>query len=451
LKYIDIVKKFELLELNNIDEIEINGVYLWEVIRMKLFNEIITKLQILDKPHYTVPIKFKNKLKAFFYTLNNSIFNTLPNKNFDTIIINHPRKILENNIRIDIYTNELIKKLDSSNKKYAVLDVSLNWSKHWYKKDKNLYYYENIAFLSKILGTKYYIFNKFHNKEFSNFLNRLYKEFPSIKSTIKKLVFNEYFTFKIYEKYYLTKLKKINLKELYFVIGYVHFPMVSAAKKLGINCIEIQHGIITKIDKYYSYKNIKNRYFPDKILGFSKFWYNETLPISEKDFLVEKNNYTKLSLSKYINYKKLNNQCIIIGQGTTNKSLIKLILNNKNFLENYKVIFKLHPSNYTNWQNLYPDLVKLKNSSMINIISNYNKNLHELLAESEFQIGVYSTAIFEGLHLGCKTIILKSNGYEEIASKLDNNKCLYINSNDNLSSKIKNFNFDINYYSKKIY
>lgn len=38
--------------------------------------------------------------------------------------------------------------------------------------------------------------------------------------------------------------------------------------------------------------------------------------------------------------------------------------------------------------------------------------LYELLATSEFLIGVYSTVIFEGLTLQCKTILLDLEGVE---------------------------------------
>jgi len=48
----------------------------------------------------------------------------------------------------------------------------------------------------------------------------------------------------------------------------------------------------------------------------------------------------------------------------------------------------------------------------IEVVDGQSPDLYRLLAESYWQLGVYSTAIFEGLGLGCKTILVNLPGIE---------------------------------------
>ena len=78
---------------------------------------------------------------------------------------------------------------------------------------------------------------------------------------------------------------------IFVVVSYENLAIVAAAKSLGIQAIELQHGTITDYHLGYSYPektrlNGEIPYFPDKILTFGDYWINEkSCPIS-KDNIV---------------------------------------------------------------------------------------------------------------------------------------------------------------------
>ena len=61
-------------------------------------------------------------------------------------------------------------------------------------------------------------------------------------------------------------------------------------------------------------------------------------------------------------------------------------------------------------KNKYNSLNKLEKNHNIKIRTNIN--LHERLAISEYQAGVYSTSLYEGVEFNCKTILLDIPGIE---------------------------------------
>jgi len=75
-------------------------------------------------------------------------------------------------------------------------------------------------------------------------------------------------------------------------------------------------------------------------------------------------------------------------------------------------MYKLHPGEFSRWKS-YKSLQKLNEFKNVLIIKD-EIPLYELLAMSVLQIGVYSTALYEGVEFGCKTILLDVNGIENM-------------------------------------
>ncbi len=61
--------------------------------------------------------------------------------------------------------------------------------------------------------------------------------------------------------------------------------MIKAAKDMGVETVEIQHGVISKYHLGCSYPNTNSQldYFPDKLLCWGDFWCNvANYPIEKK-------------------------------------------------------------------------------------------------------------------------------------------------------------------------
>jgi hypothetical protein len=63
--------------------------------------------------------------------------------------------------------------------------------------------------------------------------------------------------------------------------------------------------------------------------------------------------------------------------------------------------------------------------------------LYRYLAESEYLAGVFSTAIYEGLAFGCKTVIIELPGAEYMEELMDKGLARSARSSDELSNIIK--------------
>ena len=81
----------------------------------------------------------------------------------------------------------------------------------------------------------------------------------------------------------------------------------------------------------------------------------------------------------------------------------------------YKIVYKLHPFEVFSWYKDYPWLAESK----IEIADHQGKQLYRLFAESEVQVGVYSTALFEGLSFGVKTFLVDLPGIDYMEDLLE--------------------------------
>ena len=63
---------------------------------------------------------------------------------------------------------------------------------------------------------------------------------------------------------------------------------------------------------------------------------------------------------------------------------------------------------------------RLQKKYNVSIVTNVD--LYEYLAKSEYQAGVFSTALYEGVEFNCKTILLKLPGIEYMDQFIKINK-----------------------------
>ena len=181
-----------------------------------------------------------------------------------------------------------------------------------------------------------------------------------------------------------------------------------------VEVIELQHGTFSKYHLGYSFPNRKEplEYFPDKFYVWNDFWRKIIkLPIDEKDVVVDSFRYMqKMRVRLCEKISKNNNQLVVLSQGVIGGLIAEKLLDNLDYFKNFDIKYKLHPGEFDRWKS-YEALVKLNKFDNVKIIKD-EIHLYELLAESCIQVGVFSTAIYEGVEFGCKTILLNLPGIE---------------------------------------
>lgn len=202
--------------------------------------------------------------------------------------------------------------------------------------------------------------------------------------------------FHAFRKYY-SLLKKQNIKNLFFIAHYHNEGVVAACKKLGIKCIELQHGLINKKDLYYVYSNVftealQNALMPDKILLYGPYWKNVL------DQGNEWNQEAKVVAGNYLahefkppNLANKENLILVASQKGMDDKFIPYIQSLKSTLKghpDWKIIVKLHPlekkiDRYQVLRDAQCEIAPLHSS------------IFYFLERCKIQLSIYSTTFFD--------------------------------------------------------
>ncbi|PCI70846.1 MAG: hypothetical protein COB26_01910 [Piscirickettsiaceae bacterium] len=397
-------KKYHLLDL------DIQDVKIWSVIRFRLYRQLTERAGWQEQGHSkNTRLQILKKIPS--YLINSFTQNPFFRKKVDVIVLSHPRPKLVNGEVIDIYTKYLIDDLKESN--INVLELELDYlGRHDKNLKEHVSYTDFISLITTIFKTCFYI--QFSEKEkilIRDVNSELSKEF-CFDVDIQHLLLDQIRDFKVKAYIYKKLFFKLCPKVLYICPSYGNSAIISAAKQLDIQVIELQHGTINKYHLGYSYPERieKLEYFPDKFLVWSEYWKkHSSLPLDKEDIVIRKFDYLEHSKLMYLNCNK-KPQIIILSQGNIGNQLAKAVLDNMQLFKGLQIKYKLHPGEFDRYKG-YKFLNKLiKTYPYIEVIEDVD--LHMLLAESTYQLGVNSTGLFEGLEFNCQTILVDMPGIE---------------------------------------
>jgi hypothetical protein len=155
---------------------------------------------------------------------------------------------------------------------------------------------------------------------------------------------------------------------------------------------------------------------------WNKYWKDKIqLPIDNDNVVCYGNKFFDQQKSKYGEIEKKKGQIVVISQGVIGGRLSSLILEHAGKLSSHKIVYKLHPGEYDRWRD-YESLVVL--SKMENVEIATECDLYRVFAQSEYQIGVFSTAIYEGMAFGVKTVLAQLPGIEYMEDMLKDNTAI---------------------------
>lgn len=450
---------FSLEEKYDLNHMKIQGSYPWQLVRVYVYYEISRKIGVFGSPQRG-KVTLKDKLLSFLPFIKNSIFSNPLSESYhkDILIFDHPRKVIHNGEYKDIYSYFLIDDLDIAGKTYEVIE-SPYLNKHYTKKEDYIKYNDRI-----LLGS--YIHKKLANPKFkscemdkiANIQRELTSNF-NIEIDLFNIIKSHILDFKYHYKKYDKLFKKRTPKYVFVVVAYENQAMIAAAKDNNVEVIELQHGTISEYHLGYNYPNSKDKnlkYFPNKILSFGKYWKGVAkYPIAEENVIDVGFPYLDETIKSYIDNEKNENQILFISQGVIGKYLSDFAselakrLNSSKDGKKYNIIYKLHPGEYSNWENNYENLKNINQLSNFTVIDNSEVSLYEFFSKSKYQVGVFSTAIYEGLLFNCKTFLVDLPGVEYMDSLVDKN---YVKKIENIDEFIEFISkFEIHQYNKDFF
>ena len=419
-QFIDEFFKFE--KEQNLIDLEYEGVKVWVLARNRIFSNIAHKLELLQTGEYTVT---DSKVKRVWYMLkylSRAFINIfIPVKKADIIVFNHPRKVLKNGAYLDIYTQWYIDSMHKENKSVLVIDSPLNWNKHLIAKDSSIRNIENFGVLRKIIAK--YARRKELPIQFDEISKQLIELFGS-DGHLKKEIATQFDSFIVDERYYTKLIKKSDANKVVYVVKNSMHSLISASNTLNIPVWEIQHGVMGRHNIMYSYEGRDTvPYFPDGMYLMSKLWLDRTpMPLGLNDVLFYETDITKDDEEEIKNNKAV----ILLSQPTVATQLVSFLETNITN-SNYEYIFKLHPTEFALWRQLYPNLSNLDHeNSNLTVVDSFTPNLDTLLKSSTYLVGVNSTSILEGMYRNVKPFILNTSGASLMTDLFDKDEYIRV-------------------------
>ncbi len=244
-----------------------------------------------------------------------------------------------------------------------------------------------------------------------------------------------------YISYFDFMLKRIKPKIIILACAYDTYKMIlcEVAQKRNIPVIELQHGAIGTLHIAYNFLN-KRRLpnFPSYIFTFGQLdKITPRYPIDNERIIPVgypelENNYKKYCRA---NQKKVNGkkQILFVSQGLTEIARYAEKITNMLDINQYRIIFKLHPKEYGNWKQIYG---KYLHNPNIEVVGDYNKTIYSYLGEADWVIGNCSTTLYEATMFNTKIAIIKDAQYLNMKPLYENGLCLLVNSPEELADNI---------------
>ena len=419
-----VLHEFEIIEKElALDRSLIDGVPWWDALRYPIFLGVLRELGLLEKADITdYRLNQKRKAARLYKTFLDLVCFFSPRsplwlKKQSIVIWGHPRRKWQEGSYIDVYVDPFIDLLPRSSN-FAVLERSE--SGHLKPTvTQNLFYTDSIQAVALIL----YLIKKKSKKLLGSLgdaeeLERKLNQVFGMDFRIQKQVRNEILHWKSIYPLMRRFFQFKRPSHFFIVVGAGQEAIISAAKDAGVPTFELQHGSPARGKLNYDYSSgLIKRSFPDFFLSFGEYWSEFVgLPLPRQRVISFGYPYLAGKVATQSNVCLKKSQLLIISQPVHGSALAELAIqisqHHKNKIE---VVFKPHPAELRYGEPGY--FRKLQLSGVT--ISDRNSDLYLLFAQSSWQVGVYSTALYEGLCFGVACFVARLPGFEHMKPLID--------------------------------
>jgi len=414
--FIDDFLKFE--EEKHMFDIELNGIKIWQYMRVIFYRHIRTELMAYEIEQVpAIPEKYRGKktLRILFdqYFKKNQMFA----RHRDVLLVSMARKQeYEKNHYRCIYTDDLETALKPT--KY-VLSRNNRAKDYVYEKSKNIINFDvglfmdmkNITYESKV--NKYEAYDKLISPIEEWF--GIHFDIRVQKNILRDLNYRTRHYY-IFGDYYRYLLKKIRPKVIVLTAGYdlANQVLIKIAKEKNIPTIELEHGMTGKNNMAYNFlKKRKLECFPDYFFCFGQYdrdttrWPIETSHVIAVGFP----NLEKQVIEAKKELPQQKNHILFISQMNNEIFTAARDLAARIDTDKYKIVVKLHPSEYARY---YEDIEPFFKGTGVEVIHTSEKTLYHYFNEAAWIVGEgSSTALFEATMFDSKIAVLKTERIED--------------------------------------
>jgi|CXWL01.1.fsa_nt_gi hypothetical protein len=399
---------------------EVNGVKPWQARRFAIFQSLATQMDLInedpDEPQRPWNDRMGYHARLAWGSLTQSPFRG--RETYDVLAFEGPRSAKIGTERVCLYTHAITTELSRQGKRVLLLDTHLG-AVHGKSTDPRRRFLDAVGIES---GLRFRLSRWAAPPSDLAFLRGAEEHLTrtlAIPVELGWLLAPGIPRFLASYAPYRRLLQMRQPSEIFCVGAYsVLPPLVAAARHLGIKVTEVQHSVVSRYHLGYSYpvtpESGRAEYLPDRFLAWRGAWNrSETIPCS-----VEATSAPWESRSRtFASVIKQPRLMVVLSQPVIAPRLIAALLERSEALRSFEVVVKLHPAELSD-PRLRQAFASLRGLENVRIAT--TDDLPELLSRATFQVGVYSSALYEGIDLGCRTLLVPLPGIEHVAHLLTN-------------------------------
>ena len=202
------------------------------------------------------------------------------------------------------------------------------------------------------------------------------------------------------------------------VVGYrlVNQLLTLAAHRRGLPVAELQHGTLGAGHPGYNFAlGRKPPSFPDYLLLFGDAWRaTPGLPLDAEHTPAIGYGWLDLQRARYApSQRAAPRRILFLSQRGIGRELARVASELRARLpqQAFEIVYRLHPSEGIDWQTAYPELTH----AGIRVERAEECALYASQSSAHVQVGVYSTALLEGVAFGLETYLVELPGHEQLA------------------------------------
>ena len=403
---------------------KIAGVFFWELLRAGTQRKILGEAEVFNRKEALGKRQLSSWIKVGFHVIwsmlfHNPFFASRANVLFFGM---YRRRLEKDGFWHDIYCDPLIEQLEKEGLRCCMIErPPFGRPIPRPVKTKHVYYFDFIE--ACFLAARRLGFWRVRLTEDERFFlttlqDKLNEEFGTQLDLERDLV-AELEKQRILLPFYKALLSKIAPKAVVIVNLPGHRALVQACKEVRVPLIELQQGATHKYSLEHSYEGEKRKkhVIPDYFFTFGDYWKRAvSFPLPPDRMPSVGFPYYEQELERYKNAER-KKQILFLSQPMFGKHMSQFALELARELEGtWHIVYKLHPEEEgPTWQELYSTLAR----AGIEVLRDKEKPLYQMLAESEVQVAVNSTATYEGLGFGLRTYILDIPGVEAMEHLLE--------------------------------
>lgn len=452
--YADLLHRFEALETYwYLGALTLQGVPIWDVLRYPVFEGILAQYGIRRSSQSIG--ESRGRIRTFGRAVNLILraFSLAGRKSWlraparQIFIFGHPRRKWNGSCYEDIYVDPLIDKLQLD-VPVAVVERPSKVGHLKPTSTENLFNSDATAALASLLSHLPGLgLSKADIKKLQEIQDGFEKEFGNQAISVKQVDR----TVRTWRCRYAIcrRILKVKMPPLVcVVVSTAHCSLIMAAKSLNIPTLELQHGSPVRGKLNYDYTSgVQKRSFPDSFAAFGGFWSSRVqLPIPKDRIFSIGFAYFSRQVGAYVDVEK-SNRLIILSQATVARELVDFACKLGSVLgDRCEVVFKPHPQENQN------DVERYKRHLESNgvIVAKREDDLYWLLATAKWQLGVYSTALFEGIGLGAACFILKAGGHHYMSDLVENKLARQVETPEDIDLSYSVADSDINWLFRSV-